>query len=231
MIRLLEKLRLFWWARAYNIIWSGLCLKDSNIVSSTRNDDDSYRLASFIAGRVPLDRYRTILDIGCGNGRLSERIFKSFDLLVQTDYSSGALKFIENPKSSVRKYIIQSEVMHLPFKGNTFDFILLYSVIHYAGSLSNAKNLISSAINLLKDGGRLYIGDVPIKKKLNKKIWHRLITARSIKDIKYFFAEFMQISFLIDDFINFEGVSELRIISEPDYLKFHESRVDIEIIK
>lgn len=233
MRRILKELRLYWWRRAYNKVWNSLALKDKNIVCPSKNEEDCYRLAEHVSTKLQLQLHKCkiVLDVGCGNGNLGERIFKDSNLLIQTDYCFNALKFIKRSEGSLKKYVLQSRIGNLPFKDSTFDCIFLYSVIHYAGSSENARSWIRLVLRLLKDGGRLYVGDVPIKERLYQELKYRIKKVRSLNDIKYFFAELMQISFLIDDFKDIECVEELKIIPEPSYLKCSKWRVDIEIQK
>lgn len=229
MRHLIENFRLYWWRRAYRKVWSDPLIKNSP-TCSTKTEAEAQGLSSFIRGNLDLDKIKTVLDVGCGNGKLGDRIFKEAQALIQTDYCAEALGGIDlaaNPK----KDVIRSEAGKLPFKDNIFDCVFLYSLIHYAGSLRNAKYWIIDMLRLLKRGGVLYIGDVPIRKMLRKRLKQKLFKIRNLDDIKYYFAEFTQYAFSVDDFLGIDGVGQLRVIIHPRYLRFHTWRLDVEIKK
>lgn len=230
MNKLLEKARLSWWKRAYKIIWKNSLYKE-NITFSTKTQEERDSLVSFVSGNILSEGCKAVLDIGCGNGNLGEVVFRNCDMLIQADYSFNALTTARKRGSSPKRCMLQSDAGNLPFKDNTFDYIFMYSLLHNSGSMENARRWISSAIRLLKNEGRIYIGDLPLKKKLYRELRYRIKKVRSLDELKYFFAEFMQISFSIDDFLDFSEVVQLRVIPQPVYLKFHRWRVDIEIQK
>lgn len=230
MSYLLEKSRLWWWKRAYRKIWASSIFKE-RMTFSTETEDASQKLISFITNNINPESGGIVLDLGCGNGVLGEKVFKNCDLLIQVDYSWDALKSIRNTKGYAKRYILRSDANSLPFKGLIFDYIFAYSLIHYCGCTENAKRWIKSLIALLKDGGRLYIGDVPIRKKLFRELKYKLTNLRTLSKIKYYFAEFIQVSFSLDDFLNIEDIARLRIIPQPWYLRFSTWRIDIEIKK
>lgn len=230
MKQLLEELRLYWWKRAYKKIWNVSPYKE-NLTFSTKTEDDSNRLAAFIYKNIQPGKNKVVLDVGCGNGNLGRRVFGDCDLVVQTDYSFNALRLIKKGETSPNISVLQSEVNNLPFKEDTFDYIFLYSIIHYSGSLENANKWIMSMFRLLNNDGKLYIGDVPILKKLYRELRYRINKIRTLNHIKYFFAEFMQVSFSVDNFLDIGGIAQLKIIPQPEYLKFSKWRVDIIIQK
>ena len=226
---LLERFRLCWWKRAYNKIWKDQLYQNSP-TCSTKTEEEASELTSFIYSNLEPNKYKIILDIGCGNGNLGDRVFKDCDLLVQADYNLDALMAIER-NDRFKKYIIQASSGNLPFKENTFDCVFLYSLIHYAGSLDNAKQWIADMFRLLKRGGMLYIGDVPIKKWLNKELIRRFKITKTFELLKYYFCEFTQKSFSVDDFLDIDGAAYIKIISHPKRLRFSSWRLDIEIQK
>ena len=91
MNKLLEKVRLSWWNRAYNIIWKDSLYK-KNITFSTNTQEERDYLVSFLSGNILSKGCKAVLDIGCGNGNLGEEVFKNCEMLIQADYSFSALE-------------------------------------------------------------------------------------------------------------------------------------------
>lgn len=89
-----------------------------------------------------------LLDLGCGNGLIIKSLYnpriKSVelaDVMNYTDPSVNDWKFVEIQKSG-----------RLPYKDNTFDSILVITVLHHS---SNPKELLREIIRICK--GRIYI--------------------------------------------------------------------------
>src|SRR3989338_3960637 len=157
MMRFLEKIRLYWWKRSYKKIWDASIFKD-RITFSAGTKEDADKLIFFLRDCIDRKEVKIILDIGCGNGVLAERVFSECDLLIHTDYSFGALKLIRTNNSLARQYVLQSDVGNLPLREGMFDYIFAYSLLHYSASTENAKKWIKNMLALLKKGGKLYLG-------------------------------------------------------------------------
>ena len=230
MTQIIEKARLSWWNRAYNKIWNASTYNDS-VTFATSDEESTKRLVSFIYNNIKPLKGWVVLDVGCGNGVLGKRIFRDCNILVQTDYSFGAVKLIKDKSNTIKRYMLQSNAGNLPFKEGVLDCIFAYSILHYSGSGENAKRWIRGMLSLLKSEGRLYLGDVPMRKKIYKELMRRATKVRSINHIKYYFAEFMQNSFSANEFLEIEDIAEVRLIPQPKYLRFNSWRIDIEITK
>lgn len=70
---------------------------------------------------IPTDAY-SLLDVGCGNGLLTNQF--SQKLVVGTDRSITALKFVSTPKS-------MSEITSLPFANQSFDAVVSTEVLEH----------------------------------------------------------------------------------------------------
>lgn len=228
MINPLEKFRLYWWKRSYRKIWESSLFK-ARKTFSTETKEECDDLVRFVSGNLKYNNDSVVLDVGCGNGNLGEKVFGNCGLLVQTDFSFGALKTIDTGKGNQKRYIVQSDAGGLPFKEGVFDYIFMYGVILNAGSVKNTRVWLEKAIRLLKQGGRLYLGDVPIKERLYRELLSRFKKIRSFNDLKYFFAEFMQVSYALKDFSHIAEVGHIKVFEQPPQVIFSRWRLDIEI--
>lgn len=109
-----------------------------------------------------------VLDIGCSAGYLTRRWIEHARAAGATLFLNDIPEVIER----VRKDILQSSSGPLiqlcpgifptefPSASSTekFDFIVIYSVLHYT---SDPALMIDRAVDLLKPGGKLLVGDIP----------------------------------------------------------------------
>ena len=103
-----------------------------------------------------------ILDVGCGKAWVAE-------LFCPRDYSVVSMDIsIENTSEAIKKYpfknhsAIVGDVYSLPFRNNSFDYIIASEVIEHVYS---PDALVSNLINILKPGGVLII-TTPYREKI-----------------------------------------------------------------
>jgi SAM-dependent methyltransferase len=108
----------------------------------------------------PLERSLKILDLGAGNGWLSNRLAAqgdrviAVDLLVNEQDGLGAWKFYENTFTPV-----QAEFNHLPVMDNFADIVIFNASFHYS---ENYTQTLGEALRVLSPEGRLVILDSPV---------------------------------------------------------------------
>lgn len=98
-----------------------------------------------------------ILDVGCGQGRVSEWCFKNgFDKVIGLDWSSEILKNISKQVLFSR---INADCRFMPFKDRVFDASILSAILTTQGFDSNLKLIVEEVHRVLKPGGVLFISD------------------------------------------------------------------------
>jgi len=140
--------------------------------------EDTMLPAEFFKGK-------TVLDAGCGVGRLSYAMAELGAEVISMDYNDIAVKiaqeyFKDNPKVSV----IQADILNPPLKPNSFDFILSWGVLHHTG---DSKAAFDQLVPLVKNGGIFF---VMLYEKYNVfKIWFtdqfRKVTLKMDKEKLY----------------------------------------------
>jgi len=114
-----------------------------------------------------------IVDIGCG---CSKPVFDLIDFckierervkeLVLVD-SKEMLNNIKNEEKFIKKFDLKfPDKEFVELYKNKVDVIIIYSVLHHVYFHQNFIEFLDSAVALLKEGGRLLIGDIP---NLSKK--------------------------------------------------------------
>lgn len=90
-----------------------------------------------------LDSERTVLDVGCGNGSLSKRIGKEFELRVQ------GIDLRKPHKTGIPFKKFDGE--RIPFEENSFDLVLLIDVLHHIKGKESQRVLLNECFRVSKE--------------------------------------------------------------------------------
>ena len=115
------------------------------------------RLARYLSSwKQPL----LILDLGCGNGWLSNLISRSGHVVIGVDQNGYELEQAARVfRSSPKPLFLEADIFSAPFSTGTFDMVILASVLQY---FRDAPGLISVLLNYLKPQGEIHILDTPL---------------------------------------------------------------------
>jgi amino acid adenylation domain-containing protein/non-ribosomal peptide synthase protein (TIGR01720 family) len=106
-----------------------------------------------------------VLEIGCGTGLLLSRIAPYCTQYWGTDFSQQALRYIEQftKEQPGWEQVSLLERMADNFEGieaDAFDTVILNSVIQYFPSIDYLLRVLSGAVNAVRTGGCIFVGDV-----------------------------------------------------------------------
>src|SRR5512138_3632198 len=110
--------------------------------------------------QVPLGRSLKIIDLGAGNGWLSNRLSAqgdrviAVDLLTNEEDGLGAWKFYEHGYTPV-----QAEFNHLPIMDHFADAVIFNASFHYSEEYAET---LREALRVLAPEGRIVIIDSPV---------------------------------------------------------------------
>lgn len=114
---------------------------------------------------VDLPKSANVLDIGCGTGRLLERLATQFPDLQATglDLSANMLRVARQSNYHRPRLIyIEGKAESLPFADGQFDAVFsTISFLHYL----EPKQVVSEIARVLSPGGRFYLVDITSKKE------------------------------------------------------------------
>jgi SAM-dependent methyltransferase len=122
--------------------------------------DWKIRAASFERLKSLLHSPQKILDMGAGNGWLSNRLSAlghgvfAVDLLVNAEDGLGAWKFYEHPFTP-----IQSEFTRLPIPDGAVSCVIYNASFHYS---ENYNETLAEALRVLSSHGEIVIMDSPV---------------------------------------------------------------------
>ena len=129
-------------------------------LSGRFSKDWKIRAASFRALTKALSANSTILDLGAGNGWLSNQLTLAghtvcaVDLLVNAEDGLGAWKYYESTFTP-----IQAEFVALPIPDSSVDVVIFNASLHYS---ENYEQTLGESLRVLRPDGMLVIMDSPV---------------------------------------------------------------------
>ncbi len=116
------------------------------------------------ASRVLIHRPRRLLEIGCGTGLILARVAPVCERYVGLDLSEKALVAV---RAAIREHpelahaeLHRRAAHELEGVGDGFDTVVMNSVVQYFPDIEYLVRVIERAATLVRDGGRIVIGDV-----------------------------------------------------------------------
>lgn len=140
-----------------NSFYRALPFKD---LSGRFAEDWKIRAASYRALLKLLGAKSNVLDMGAGNGWLSNRLSAgghrvcAVDLLVNSEDGLGAWKYYETEFTA-----IQAEFVHLPIPNAAMDAVVFNASFHYS---ENYETTLAESLRALQPNGRVIIMDSPV---------------------------------------------------------------------
>ena len=140
---------------------------------------------------LAVDRYDYCLDLGCGGGANVKKLVKltEYGHVTGLDYSEVSVELTKkkNKKAcdQMHAYIVQGDVMDLPFKNNVFNVATAFETIYFWPDIRKA---FKNVYDVLKSGGTFLIcnetdGLNPKDNKRTEKIeGMRVYTADELKE-------------------------------------------------
>ena len=121
------------------------------------------------------DRPLMLLDVGCGSGRLSRRLFEQGFSVLGVDINSGAVHAAEHNAAtadtvgrSLRFAVADfAEDASPQLDGGPFDVVVCQLVISIIGDVRHRANLLRHARENLRPGGRLFLSASGVSDTIN----------------------------------------------------------------
>lgn len=102
---------------------------------------------------------KKILDVGCGDGRLTEWLLMSGAEVYAADISGNMIKKIEGKFSKIKAFVC--DIKEMPFEDNFFDLVISAFVIVHLKTLPEA---FDEVYRVLKPGGSFVLSNINQKK-------------------------------------------------------------------
>jgi SAM-dependent methyltransferase len=104
---------------------------------------------------------KLVLDAGCGSGRYMDVMARAGAEVVGLDLSLAVEVAHENLGSLPNCHFIQADLLQLPFRRETFDFIYSLGVLHHT---PNTKRAFVNLARTLQPGGEIAIWVYPLRR-------------------------------------------------------------------
>ncbi len=130
---------------------------------------DERRIAPDVAQKLRLRKTDTLMDIGCGPGLVTRMIARRVRRVVAMDHPS-TIRHLRPKVQGLNISLIAGDFLTTAVP-RRFDKVLVYSVVQYATSHSEALAFLDKAAELLKSGGMMLVGDLPnvdMKRRFNE---------------------------------------------------------------
>lgn len=107
---------------------------------------------------------KRVLEIGCGTGLLLFQVAPHCTQYLATDFSSASIQYIEQQLAiqALPQVKLQQKMANdfIDLDANSFDAVILNSVVQYFPSVDYLLQVLEQAINTVAPGGFIFIGDV-----------------------------------------------------------------------
>lgn len=127
---------------------------DENIPGGSRESRFIDETIDFINKIAPVEKYKKVIDLGCGPGLYSQYLaMKGYDV-VGIDFNKTSIEYAINEarKKDLSIDYRNEDMMHIEFE-NEFDLALLIYQIYGVFSPENRKKILSKVHRSLKTGG------------------------------------------------------------------------------
>jgi len=155
------------YTRSFSFEWN---VHKKTQLDSFRNDRSSEDIFRQKTGLTPDDvRGKLVLDAGIGAGRFSDVLVSWGARVVGIDLSYAVEAAAENLGHLPQMLICQADIGRLPFRAETFDYIVSIGVLHHT---PDTKRYASFLPRFLKPGGELAIWVYPDEGDyLTRRVW------------------------------------------------------------
>ena len=115
---------------------------------------------------------KTVLELGCGTGFLTQKLADKQVITTSVDQSEGML--VRARQRVAQAMFIQSDILYYT-DTKRYDFVVLFFVLHELNAAERAK-ILNSARNFLNEKGEIIICDFSIPDKgIMKSLFPRLL--------------------------------------------------------
>ncbi|NEP34767.1 non-ribosomal peptide synthetase, partial [Moorena sp. SIO3B2] len=158
--------------------------------------------AEDIVTQVLANKPNSVWEVGCGTGMLLFKIAPHTRAYYGTDISEVSLKYIQTqiaqqPDKYAHVTLAQKAAEEMAdIADNSFDVVLLSSIVQYFPSVEYLLQVISNSIRVVKPGGMIFLGDIrslPLMRAFHTSVQlHKAPPSLSVQQLKQGIYRLMQ---------------------------------------
>ena len=157
----------------------------------------------------------SVLDIGVGTGNLAKKFLENNYRVVGIDQSREMLRVAKHKYPNLKVRL--GEFLKIPFNDKVFDIIVSTYAFHHLNS--EEKSLaIKEMIRVLKDNGKIVIGDLMFKNRVEEEWVLKELTEVQVDEIKdeyYSYIDELESEFMkYNKKLNYEKIDRFISVSE-----------------
>jgi len=147
---------------------------EAEAYSETDFSDVNEKFAAEFSAILPLSGELIMLDLGCGPGDITYRVYQRFEdcKIIGVDGSYSMLQFAQKRFGIRKLQWILGDAKSLPFFDQSVDVIFSNSLLHH---LADPKPLWMEIKRILKPGGYIFIRDL-FRPESTEKAWEIIET-------------------------------------------------------
>lgn len=145
-------------ANYYVLSTYGTEVTDEQFTASGSADYEELIANDELLGTLQPFVQRRILEIGCGTGRMTEYIAKSFKEVYAVDIAEEMIERAQERLGAVPTiHLSATNGIHLPFPDNFFDIVFSFIVFQHMPDKQTVQQNIAEVVRVLRPGGRAKI--------------------------------------------------------------------------
>ncbi|MEL6589858.1 MAG: methyltransferase domain-containing protein [Bacteroidota bacterium] len=124
-------------------------------------------IAARVAERLSLKSQDHLLDVCCGNGRLSQEFLSYCAQLTGVDLSEEQIARAQAITLANTRFVVGEASQLGLVLAERYDHAVLYFSFQYLERFDLARQALAAMKDVLKPGGKIFLGDVPEKERLS----------------------------------------------------------------
>ena len=138
---------------------------------ANRDAETTRRKLERLVEMLPLGPTSRVLDVGPGDGTLFRLIAERVAACRGVDPSPSAVGRLQElfSRASHVEFVVGTS-QQIPFPDDSFDVVVVNSVLHALPSLSDVEESLSELVRVCAAGGVVFVGELPFRSELDRGI-------------------------------------------------------------